>query len=98
MNGGGGGAEGGGGNFNDGNKCANGGGGGNMGGRGEIAGERSWSFGSGQFFNFSNLFLREMSSPGGLGAFFIRLLARSFLPTSTSFVKEPTIEFSASNK
>ena len=38
-----------------------------------------------------------MSSAGGLGAFFMRSLATSFLPTSSSPVMEPTIEVSASN-
>ena len=36
------------------------------------------SFGSGLFFNFSNLFLLEKSTPGGLGAFLISSLAISF--------------------
>ena len=61
-------------------------------------GERSlWYLGSCQFFNFSSLFLREMSSPSGLGAFFMRSLATSSLPTSSSPIMEPTIGVSASN-
>ena len=49
------------------------------------------------FFNLFNLFLIIKSSPAGPGAFFISSLATSFLPTSSSFSKEPTIGFSASN-
>ena len=37
------------------------------------------------------------STPDGPGAFFISSLATCFLPTSSSFSKEPTIGFSASN-
>ena len=43
------------------------------------------SFGSGLFFNFSNLFLMTKCTPGGLDAFFISSLVMSFLPTSISF-------------
>ena len=39
----------------------------------------------------------EKSIPGSFRAFFISLLARSFFPTSSSFSKEPTIGFLASN-
>ena len=55
------------------------------------------SFGSGLSFNLFNLFLMVKSIPGGLGAFFISSLAISFFPTSSSFIKEPTIAFLASN-
>ena len=37
------------------------------------------------------------STPGGPGAFLISSLAMDFFPTSSSFNKEPTIGFSASN-
>ena len=48
-------------------------------------------------FNLFNLFLMTKSVPGGPGAFFISSLATSFLSTSSSFSKEPTVGFSASN-
>ena len=48
-------------------------------------------------FNLFNLFLMTKSVPSGPGAFFISLLATSFLPTSGSFSKQPIIGFSASN-
>ena len=57
----------------------------------------SSSFGSGLFFDFSNLFLMAKSTPGGLVAFFISSLAMSFFPTSSSFSSDPTIGFSSSN-
>ena len=50
-----------------------------------------------QSFNLFNPFLMTKSTPGGPGAFFISSLATSFLPTSSSFSKEPTVGFSASN-
>ena len=37
------------------------------------------------------------SNPGGPGAFFIRSLATSFFPTSSSLSNEPIMGFSASN-
>ena len=49
------------------------------------------------FFNLFNVFLMTKSTPDGPGAFFISSLATCFLPTSSSFSKEPTIGFSASN-
>ena len=54
-------------------------------------------FGSVLSFNLFSLFLRVMSSPGSLGAFFIRFLAKFFLPMSSYFSKELTIGFSISN-
>ena len=54
------------------------------------------SFSSDISFNLSNL-LMAISTPGGLGAFFISSRAMSFFPTSSSFNKEPPIGFSASN-
>ena len=42
-------------------------------------------FGSGLFFNLSNLFLMAKFTPGGLGDFFISSLAVSFFPTSIFF-------------
>ena len=78
MKGGGGGTEGGGNKCDHENKGAVGRGGKNGGG-GEGGGERSSSsFGSSRFFNFSSLFLGEMSSPEGLGAFFMSSRATSF--------------------
>ena len=41
--------------------------------------------------------MRELSSPSGLGTFFTRSLAASFLPTLSSLNKEPAIGFSPSN-
>ena len=48
------------------------------------------------FLSAFNLLCKIPSIPAG-GAFLTRSLARSFLPTSSSFSKDPTIEFWASN-
>ena len=55
-------------------------------GGGDGGGERLLlsSFGSDLFFNLFNLFMKVMSSPGGLAAFLMRSLATSFLPSSRS--------------
>ena len=53
----------------------------------------SSSFGSGLFFNFSNLSLMAKSTPGALGAFFISSLPMSFFPTYSPFSSDPTIGF-----
>ena len=57
----------------------------------------SSSFGSGLFFNFSNLLLMAKSTPGGLGAFLISSLAISFFPTFSSVSSDLSIGFLASN-
>ena len=46
--------------------------------------------------NLFNQSLRAKSCHGGPGAGFIRLLAKTFFPTSSSLSREPTIVFSAS--
>ena len=48
------------------------------------------------FLSGFNLFYQMPSIPAG-GAFLTRSLARSFLPTSASFRKDPSIGFCASN-
>ena len=84
-------------------KGGGGGGGGkganwNTGGGGESSGDKSLlsATGSCLSLNLSNLFLREISTPGGLGAFFTRSLATCFLLIPSFLSKEPTIGFSAS--
>ena len=46
--------------------------------------------------NLFSQFLIAKSSPGGPGACFIRWLAKTFFPASSSLSREPTIEFSES--
>ena len=48
-------------------------------------------------FNLLNLSLITKSTPGGPGAFYLSSLAISFFPMSSSFNKETTTGFSASN-